>query len=71
MVADTCGYDSIVRNWNAADAMPWFLADFDVKKDGYLRPELGMWAIPEGLCNLFEEAGGRINLTLRRVTRPA
>ena len=32
-VVDASGYDTTVSNWNAADAIPWFLADFgaDVK----------------------------------------
>jgi hypothetical protein len=28
-VHDAFGYESIVSNWNAAEALPWFLADFD------------------------------------------
>lgn len=60
MVADCSGYDTIVSNWNAADAMPWFLADFgDVT---YLRPDNGMESIPLGLAELASGLGCSIHL---------
>jgi hypothetical protein len=61
MVADCSGYDTIVSNWNAADAMPWFLADFgDTVK--YLRPNDGMESIPLGLADRAADAGCSFHL---------
>ena len=30
---DSGGYDSIMVNWNAADAIPWFLGDFGMQQN--------------------------------------
>src|SRR5207245_2951531 len=43
---DGLGYESILANWNAAEAIPWFLRDFDVH---YRTVERGMDAIPAAL----------------------
>lgn len=48
---DALGYESILANWNAAEAIPWFLSDFDV--DGYLTVKGGMDEIPLSLTALF------------------
>jgi monoamine oxidase len=39
LVHDGLGYESIVANWNAAEAIPWFLSDFEAD---YLTLEKGM-----------------------------
>jgi len=31
LIHDAFGYESIVSNWSVAEAVPWFLADFDVE----------------------------------------
>ncbi len=60
MVMESSGYDTIVSNWNAADAMPWFLADFG--KVEYCRPLAGMGSIPAGLHARVCGLGGRATL---------
>ena len=63
LVADASGYDTIVSNWNAADAMPWFVADFgDVK---YKFTPAGMQAFCDGIAAQFENAGGTITRNCR------
>src|SRR5205823_1043031 len=59
LVADASGYDTIVNNWNAADAIPWFLADFG---DGvtYQFPPAGMQAFPDRIAERFVNGGGTI-----------
>jgi hypothetical protein len=31
--ADAGGYNSTLSNWNAADAIPWYLSDFGIDPD--------------------------------------
>lgn len=61
MVVDCSGYDTIVSNWNAADAMPWFLADFGDTVT-HSHPDKGMDAIPLGLADRASQAGCSIHL---------
>jgi monoamine oxidase len=69
-VVDASGYDTTVSNWNAADAIPWFLADFgaDVK---YLYPREGMQAFPDGIRKRFADLGGTIlpKHTVKRIAK--
>jgi len=53
------GYNSTLTSWNAADAIPWFLADFgvDAKYFGFRK---GIQSIPLALAKKFEKAGGTI-----------
>jgi hypothetical protein len=45
LIHDSLGYESVVGNWNAADAIPWFLAEFAEQK----------WKmIPEGFQHIIE-----------------
>lgn len=50
-VHDSLGYESVFANWNAAEAIPWFLSDFGVD---YVTVEDGLGAIPEFLATFFE-----------------
>jgi monoamine oxidase len=60
-VRDSCGYDCLVSNWNAADAIAFILADFgtDVK---YSRFPDGFDQLPKRLAKELQDAGGRIEL---------
>jgi hypothetical protein len=57
---DSGGYDSIMVNWNAADAIPWFLGDFGMtpKYKGFTN---GFQQVPITLGKLFTKMGGTIN----------
>lgn len=68
-VVDASGYDTAVSNWNAADAIPWFLADFGPTVE-YLFPRQGMQSIPDGIRALFEGLRGSV-LQQHTVTRIA
>jgi len=61
---DAGGYSSTLLNWNAADAIPWYLSDFGVapKYKGFKN---GFQQIPDSLAHLFTEAGGQIRLNTR------
>src|SRR3954452_14019539 len=52
---DSGGYDSTLSNWNAADAIPWFLSDFgvDPKYEGFKN---GLQQGPLTLPSLVEKA---------------
>ncbi|MFY9826180.1 MAG: FAD-dependent oxidoreductase [Thermoanaerobaculia bacterium] len=50
-VRDALGYHSIFENWNAAEAIPWFLKDFDAD---YLRLRGGMEQLPVRLVQGIE-----------------
>lgn len=50
---DGLGYESIMGNWNAAIALPWFLTDFAKSKAFTLRN--GMASIPQTLYKKLEE----------------
>ncbi|HYN82100.1 MAG TPA: FAD-dependent oxidoreductase [Gemmatimonadaceae bacterium] len=55
LVHDALGYESILANWNAADAIPWFLSDFGVD---YLTVDSGMARIPRALVASFSGESG-------------
>lgn len=55
------GYNSIIYNWNAADAIPWFLADFGVAP-AYKGFKQGFQSVPNALADLFRSAGGEVRL---------
>ena len=69
-VVDASGYDTTMSNWNAADAIPWFLADFGATVT-YKFPRQGMQSIPDGIRDLFEGLGGHVLLhtTVKRIAR--
>lgn len=59
-VLDAGGYDTTVTNWNAAEALPWYLADFGPDAV-YLTLDDGMEALPLRVADAFVEAGGSIH----------
>ena len=58
-VRDTCGYDCLVSNWSAADAIPFILADFGTGVN-YFRFPNGYDEMPRRLATEFQTAGGQI-----------
>lgn len=58
---DAGGYDSTLVNWNAADAIPWYLSDFGIspKYKGFTN---GFQQVPITLGALFEKGGGEVRL---------
>jgi monoamine oxidase len=61
LALDAGGYQSTLSNWNAADAIPWYLSDFgvDARYKGFRR---GFQQVPDTLDRLFREAGGSVRL---------
>lgn len=51
---DGLGYESIMGNWNAAVALPWFLSDFASSEASTL--EEGMSSIPTALYNVVKNS---------------
>ena len=58
--ADAGGYNSTLSNWNAADAIPWYLSDFGVNPD-YKGFKLGFQQVPLTMAKLFTQEGGEIH----------
>jgi monoamine oxidase len=60
-VRDSGGYDCLVSNWSAADAIPFILADFG---DGvtYSRFPQGFDQLPQHLAREVERLGGEVRL---------
>jgi monoamine oxidase len=56
---DAGGYNSTLTNWNAADAIPWYLSDFGVDPE-YQGFRKGFQQVPMSLAELFRSAGGEI-----------
>ena len=56
---DAGGYNSTLTNWNAADAIPWYLSDFgvDPKYKGFKK---GFQQVPLTLADLFKADKGVI-----------
>jgi monoamine oxidase len=67
LIRDAVGYESIVSNWNAAEAILFLLADFapDAK---YYRLQKGFEHLPHIMSEDFKAAGGKI-LKLHRLHR--
>jgi hypothetical protein len=55
------GYETTLSNWNAADAIPWYLADFgpQTKYIGFLD---GFETVPLKLRDEFVKAGGNLQM---------
>ena len=64
LVRDDGGYTASLTNWNTAEAMPWYLADFN-PSSSYLRVTEGYQLLPLTLAKQFEEGGGSIELGRR------
>ncbi|OCX53258.1 amine oxidase [Mucilaginibacter sp. PPCGB 2223] len=58
---DAGGYDSTLLNWNAADAIPWYLTDFGINPV-YKGFKNGFQQVPLTLADFFEKIGGEIRL---------
>lgn len=60
---DAGGYNSTLFNWNAADAIPWYLSDFgvDPKYKGFKK---GFQEVPNSLARLFGIEDVRLNARL-------
>ncbi len=58
---DAGGYNSTLSNWNAADAIPWYLSDFGIDPD-YKGFKKGFQQVPNSLAQLFRDVGGEIRL---------
>lgn len=58
---DAGGYNSTLTNWNAADAIPWYLSDFGIDPV-YKGFQKGFQEVPKSLAALFGQAGGDIRL---------
>ncbi|RDU98013.1 flavin monoamine oxidase family protein [Trinickia dinghuensis] len=58
---DAGGYNTTLTNWNAADAIPWFLSDFGVDPQ-YRGFTKGFQEVPKTVAAFFEKAGGEIRL---------
>lgn len=57
LVQDAGGYSSILSNWNAGEAIPWFLADFP-KEVTYRTLTFGYDQLPITLGQRFEDEAG-------------
>lgn len=55
------GYETTLTNWNAADAIPWYLSDFGVDPD-YRGFRKGFQQVPLTLEKRVKQAGGKIKL---------
>jgi monoamine oxidase len=64
LAADAGGYNSTLTNWNAADAIPWYLSDFGINPQ-YLGFKNGFQEVPLRLAQLFQGAGGEIRFHAR------
>ena len=58
---DAGGYNSTLTNWNAADAIPWYLSDFGIDPE-YKGFKKGFQQVPESVAMLFKDIGGEIRL---------
>lgn len=58
---DAGGYDSTLVNWNASDAIPWYLSDFGMtpKYKGFTN---GFQQVPIALAELFVKDKGEVRL---------
>lgn len=56
---DAGGYQSTLLNWNAADAIPWFLSDFGVDPE-YKAFKKGFQQVPLTLEQRFKDLGGTV-----------
>ena len=60
LVEDGGGYSSIPREWNAAEALPWLLADF-ANNPEYKTLVSGMATLPEELSRALRGKGTAVN----------
>ncbi|MFT4624995.1 MAG: monoamine oxidase [Myxococcota bacterium] len=58
---DAGGYDTTLANWNAADAIPWYLSDFGTDAKYYGLTD-GYETLPWDIAEAFTAAGGTLEL---------
>lgn len=59
LVHDAGGYETIVGNWNAADAIPFLLSDFHLAPgETYRKLKAGFMALPVAIHDAYKAAGG-------------
>jgi monoamine oxidase len=58
---DAGGYNSTLSNWNAADAIPWYLSDFGITPE-YKGFKKGFQEVPKTLATFFVKAGGEVRV---------
>ncbi|WP_343718012.1 FAD-dependent oxidoreductase [Inquilinus sp.] len=58
------GFNTVLTNWNAAEAIPWYMEDWSIPatQTPYVHLPEGYEALPRRLCDEFEAAGGRVHL---------
>lgn len=61
---DAGGYNSTLSNWNAADAIPWYLSDFGITPE-YKGFKKGFQEVPKTLAAFFLKEGGDIRLNTK------
>lgn len=61
---DAGGYETVVSNWNAADAIPWFLSDFGIAPE-YEGFKQGFQQVPLAMEALFRRLRGEVMLETR------
>jgi len=59
LIEDSLGYHSIIGNWNAAVALPWFIEDFSDAE--YYAPLDGFGNFVSKICRRIKKNGGVIN----------
>jgi monoamine oxidase len=62
LCVDSGGYDSTLSNWNAADAIPWYLSDFGVNPE-YRGFKQGFQQVPKSVAELFAKEKGEVRLS--------
>lgn len=67
LVMDAGGYNTTMTNWNAAEAIPWYLEDFGPEAE-YHTVNDGMERVPRALADRFVNAGGQIHFDSRLTT---
>ncbi len=58
------GFNTVLTNWNAAEAIPWYMEDWSIPPDQtpYVHLPEGYEALPWRLRDEFEAAGGHVHL---------
>ena len=64
LIQDAGGYDTIVSNWSAAEAIPFLIADF-APGLRYMKLVDGFESLPRTLAERFQNAGGLVRLSHR------
>jgi len=58
------GFNTVLTNWNAAEAIPWYMEDWSIppEQTPYVHLPEGYDALPRRLRDEFEAAGGHVHL---------